>query len=391
MDEQNIQTPFLRHQLLWGLVGGTLALCACGGDYTEEKIEVEIGYRGEASRNPFLAAQRMCEQYGVSSERRSSLVDLPHYGTTLALSSDGVTSRGSAEVIRNWVNEGGTLIYFIEFASRFHNDFMAEAPGANPFHKAVKNEGDDFLLEYFKVSTSYPGGDEDHSSITFQERAYEVEFQSSLLLNFDSGSSSRDASGGPRPILEFAYGDGDVILVADAHPFRNRQIGEHEHAALFWAMIDQTGNGHLLIVDGADLSFLALLWSRGWMVIVPILLVLVIWIWKNFPRHGPLLPDETLSKRDFARHIDATGDFLWRQQAISQLLGPLRRRILHRLRSTMGWEDAARTEEHQWTALADRTGMPVQRIQDALLGDPGREPNRFVQLCRDLNTLEEQL
>ncbi|MBL48123.1 MAG: hypothetical protein CMP28_04120 [Roseibacillus sp.] len=387
MDERTPNPPVWRAAFAAGLACGALTLCGCEGEYIEQ--EVEIGYRGEAARNPFLAAQRMCEEYGVSSETRPSLDNLPPRYTTLTLSSEGVTTRASAALIGNWVAEGGSLIYFLGSARRSHHDLAEEFLEANSPAGSSDRVSGDFLLEYFKVHASSPG--EDPGPTWFQGKAYDVEFSSNVILEFDSANPHPDSSGSGGAILDFSHWAGEVILVADDFPFHNRQIGNREHAALFWAMISRTRKDDLLIVAGAELSFLTLLWSRGWMVLVPILLAIVIWLWKNLPRQGPLLPDEVPSKRDFAKHIDATGEFLWRQRALPQLLAPLRRRIFHRLRSIMGWEDPAHSEPQHWEALADRAGLPVQRIRDALLGDPGREPSRFVQLCRDLNTLEERL
>ncbi len=372
--------------LLSGMVGGSLALLGCSGEFTEE--EVEVGYRGEASRNPFLAAQRLCEHYGVSSKSRPSLGSLPPPNTTLALSQGGITSRGGAEVIKKWVTAGGSLIYFLRFLDRSYDDFAEVSPEINFW--GSEDSQTDFLLDSFKVLAS-PGPERSRPSVSFQGQPYEVKFPSNLVLDFEPQTTPRTGLGTASSILQFSFGEGEVILVADAYPFRNRQIGYGDHAALFWAMINQTGNADFLIVYGADLSFLGLLWSRGWMVIIPILLAIAMWIWKNIPRDGPLLPEEALSHREFAMHIDAAGEFLWRQRAMPQLLAPLRRRILQRLRSTMSWEDPTRTESNQWTVLANRTGLSPQRVQDALLADPGREPHRFVEICRDLNTLEHYL
>ena len=49
----------------WLLLGGCL-LGVAGCDYQE--VEIEIGYKGEARRNPWLAAERMVAQYGHEVE-----------------------------------------------------------------------------------------------------------------------------------------------------------------------------------------------------------------------------------------------------------------------------------------------------------------------------------
>ena len=183
---------------------------------------------------------------------------------------------------------------------------------------------------------------------------------------------------------------GEVTLISDAHPFRNRQIGEKDHAEFLWALIEDSGNRSVLIVIGGDISFFGLLWSRGWMVLVPVLLALVVWLWKSFPRHGPLLADEEASERDFARHVDVLGQFLWRHDATGELLAPVRRRIQHRLQGSLATGDSDE-EREQWESLHERSGVPVDRLRAAMTLNPGRDPARFVQISRDLRTLENSL
>lgn len=369
----------------WGCL--LLALAAVSGlsGCRYEEREVEIGYLGEARRNPFLAAERLCEEYGVSAETRLSISDLPNHGTTLVLAGDVVRSGGSAELIANWVEEGGSVIYFVQGGSRFRNDFE----GGVAIMPEEAREETDYFLDYMEVTTTASG--ESNSTIVFGEERFEVDLPGSTVFEAEWATPYNGFGEDPGPVFEFSYGSGVVYLVADAHPFRNRQIGEKDHAALFWTLVDACGNGSVMFVVGGRISFLGLLWSRGWMVVVPVLLAVAFWLWKSAPRHGPTLPDETVSKRDFARHVDALGHFLWRHRAPEHLLAPVRRRVQMRLQAAPAGQDGEQAEHRRWESLAERSGLTIDRVRQAMSSDPGKEPARFVQISRDLHTIENSL
>src|SRR5690606_6228297 len=124
-------------------------------------------------------------------------------------------------------------------------------------------------------------------------------------------------------------------------PIRNRYIGDHEHATLLLALAEASPyGGTITFVRNASLSFWKLLWERGWPAVVVLLVLVVLWLWKNLPRFGPLDSLETESGlRAYDHHLEALGDFHWRLDRGEGLLRPLRDGLLeraHRLALTTG-------------------------------------------------------
>lgn len=368
----------LRLLSILGLLGLLASTAGCGGNDGEtETYEFEIGYQGEAKTNPFLAAQRLCEEYGYRVTTEHSIVDLPSTGTTLILPAEALSSPASAQTVADWVSDGGSLIYLLEGGSGARNE-------SSEFSVEEKGDGEeinDYLLTIFEVTASTAGLPT--SQVSVFNREFEVEIRGNTNFHAHWAFELHDSRILQGQFSEFSYGDGLVYLISDAHPLRNRQIGEHDHAAFFWAMIESCKYTDILFVEGRQFSFMALLWSRAWMVIVPILIALVFWIWKNLPRHGPMRPDEVISEREFAKHVDALGHFLWRHLAISELLAPIRRRVTTRFHSAL--------DDEHLESLSERTGIPIERIQQALHTEPGKEPANFVQISRDLQTLDSSL
>ncbi|MEM0897093.1 MAG: DUF4350 domain-containing protein [Verrucomicrobiota bacterium] len=350
-----------------------------------EEVETEIGYLGEAKRNPFLAAQRLCEESGYESKTQLTTMELPGYYTTLVLSSESVASIRSAQLIADWVAEGGSLIYFLDGASRFHEDTEVDIAS---FDRDWEEEIDP-LLEVLEVQAVESG--EGSGEFDFGGEVFDVEMPSDVVFEAEWVYDEEDFFGHRDKVFEFLFGDGLVYLVSDARPFRNRQIGKKDHAAFLMRLLEETENYSVVFVIGARVSFFAMLVSRGWMVLLPIVLALAVWIWKSLPRFGPILPDDPASGRKFSAHVDTLGKFLWRQRSALALLAPVRRRIAARLRVNQARGEEDLLDEAHLAGLSDRTGLPLERLQSALQEDPGREPARFFQISRDLQTIEQNL
>ena len=361
-------------------LAGLVFLLLLGGCRYEE-VEIEIGFLGEARRNPFLAAQRLCEEFGLEAETLLSLKDMPHHHTTLILSADAIKSKGMSDLVSTWVSEGGTLIYLLEGATRFRNEFDEDFA-----FEDVDEEREDLILEEFEVRLG-ESGDWGIRNLEFEGNTFLMDFPDDSVFEANWVSDDEDYFGHRGPVFEFNWGDGLVYLVSDAHPFRNKQIGDNDHAAFFWSLIDGADNYYVTFVLGAKISFFGLLWSRGWMVLVPILIMIAIWIWKNVPRHGPTLPERDPSERDFAAHVDTLGQFLWRHRAGGRLLDSVRQRI----RSAVKFQTPYGDTDSMNHLLAEKSGLPVDRVLIALTVDPGKDPARFVQITRDLHTLEKSL
>jgi hypothetical protein len=197
--------------------------------------------------------------------------------------------------------------------------------------------------------------------------------------------------GEPTGIVGIAHGDGLLTVVADARMFRNRWIGDREHAELLLALLEGSPYaGGVVFVRSAVASLGELLRERLWQVLVGLAAVLVLWLWKNMRRFGalePATPPQVL--RGYDHHLEALGGFAWRLDRARSLLAPLRERIVEngqRLTARAGVSTPDFFE-----LLAARSGLPRERVLRALAEPEPADAGVLVQTSADLQKLLHSL
>ena len=203
-----------------------------------------------------------------------------------------------------------------------------------------------------------------------------------------TGSTGVHASGprGRRAFLSFPFGKGRVTLVADAKLWRNRYIGEDDHAALLWEVV-RLGEDpvEVSLVRSTRVSLLDLIWQYGRRAVLSLGVFLAIWLWWTTRRFGPRLPDPQGISREFAHHLEMSGSFLWRRRALGALVSPIRHRI--RSRHCLH-EDGATPGSDVLARLARRSGLDERTVKRALWGDIPREAHPFTEMMKQLQILD---
>ena len=111
----------LRRILLVGLLFG---VCACEQEY----VEHEIGYKGRARVNPWLAAERFAQKYdfdvtSLTAWRAPQAEDGVWFVPASMLNNESFIRRMEA-----WVNAGGHLVALVEHADADINDWRSAEP-----------------------------------------------------------------------------------------------------------------------------------------------------------------------------------------------------------------------------------------------------------------------
>lgn len=113
-----------------------LLLLSCGEVERIEKIRYNQGYRGEAKRNPYLAAQKFLEKFDVGSEFGGLMyLDISEYGTVV-LPASSIKTQSHIDSIKNFLDDAGHLILALDYAGRDHSDFNQHSP----FNVVEKNQ-----------------------------------------------------------------------------------------------------------------------------------------------------------------------------------------------------------------------------------------------------------
>lgn len=193
--------------------------------------------------------------------------------------------------------------------------------------------------------------------------------------------------------LHLQHGMGQVTVLAHARPFRNRWIGERDHARWLSALVGEGREREVLWVAAASQSFFGLLWRHGWMVVVTLAACLVFWMWRQMPRFGPLAEVELDPTRRFASHVGALGEFFWRMRRGAVLVAAAREAAWTLIRERhRSLDDGSRKiNDVLAEAIATRSGLPVKRVVAAFEMPAPASAHQFVPLMRDLQAIRRAL
>jgi hypothetical protein len=353
-----------------------LFLTAC--DYTE--VKHEIGYKGKARINPWLAAERFVgrmdrEVHSVISWTAPARTDAVWILPASILSNTSFTRRMEA-----WVSTGGHLILLVEHADEQTNDWLVahSPPVLEPVLVSMLGRAG-IILNVPQSSRGVTTAEE----IVFAGRPFKVQARSHASVTV--------AGGPPAVFASVKSGNGRITVLADGRLFRNRWIGDNEHAGLLDALLKASNaKGAVGFMRGSGLSLVSLLREH----LVPVLLGaglwVLLWLWKNLTRFGPIEAAVGVPLlRGYEHHLEALGDFQWRLDRAGSLLAPLRQQIVElgqRARVRAGGRD-----EDFFQFLADRADLPRERVCRALAATASADPAPLTRTTADLQQLLEVL
>lgn len=350
-----------------------LFLTSC--DYDE--VKREIGYKGKARINPWLAAERFCARYdgGVKSLAtwtEPKFEDAVWFVPASVLSNESFTRR-----LESWVEEGGHLVLLVEHAD-------AETSDWSKFTKELDLEPAVIhLLDRAGIELKSGEKELTASKIRFLKKTYQVNASS------DAGVSTRNRE--PGVFASVKKGEGRISVLTDGRLFRNRWIGDKEHAALMDALVGATeDDGKIGFLRGSGLSLWGLLMEHLWPVLIGLGVLTFLWLWKNFTRFGPVeAASVTSTLRGYEHHLEALGDFQWRLDRAAALLVPLRTQIVERGQRISA--RAGRRDEDFFQFLAERAGLPRERVNRAMSEAAPSDSAILTRTAADLQRLLQAL
>jgi hypothetical protein len=348
----------MRRPLLVVLLAVLLLLVALAwfsrGDFETVEEKVEVGYRGKARINPYLATERL---YTALDAPARTLPGAPRElppadHALLVLSRERSFSKERTDKLFAWVRRGGHLVIALD-----------EAPSLDPLlaHYRVRVYGDpEKETGTETVAVPLRTGGTAHVEIAKAPRL------------IDSSHAARFTAGSPQGafLLRFDEGAGHVTILSDPSFLTNERIGRMDHARVAWALVQRTSDPPrgVWIVGREDLPTLTGLLARhAWAASLSGLLLLGAWLWSAGARFGPVLPDPPRDRRSLLEHIQAAGDFLLRTGRGEDLAQAARQALLRRVE----------IREPEWAKLpvpdlarrlAEPSKLPVPRIESALRG-----------------------
>jgi len=368
-----------------------LAVSLTGCKYKE--VTRETGYKGKARVNPWLAAERFCERY-KGEVRSLASWSPPDYDDAMWITPASVLGNDSfVHEVEDWVDDGGHLVLLVENTGN-GNDWSARSaePALEP---AVIRMLDRIGIEFVSEE-----GREDLrvSKIEFKGQSFEVDARShgGLILKSSGGNENGHAAGASEKdsrtvFATVRHGDGRVSVLTDGRLFRNRWIGDKEHASLLDALVRGTDyEGDIAIVRGEGISLWALLGDHLWPLMLGLGTLVVLWLWKSFGRFGPVEAATAPSPlRAYDHHLEALGDFQWRLDHAASLLAPLRAQIVERGQRMVA--SVGRRDEDFFQVLADLAGIPRERAFRALAEAAPPDPATLTRTSADLQRILQVL
>lgn len=386
-----------------------LCLVSCGETVDKRRT---VGYRGEARSNPFLAAQRMLEKQGHTTDSQPGVGALDQQISTLFLPPSSLNTVERAKRVFSWVQGGGHLVVMVSAGEKRGNDFTPR-PGS-PGVGQLMTSGMEFLLaglEVKLVDWDYdpdPEGDalpsrDEWEAMEEGERVLlgsemvpyalggvpmQIHHWAGVGFEYDAKQAESFGTGKMRGMDKHRYlsipsGEGRVSLLADARPLRNRYIAQADHARLVEELVGLSpDDGTVVFADGAGDHFFAMVWRHFRMAVLGLAAVIVFWLWKNLPRFGPLQDLAAVELREFSGQVQGIGRFLWRHKRDDVMLASLRRAI-GRKRSL----HTGAAQEEVFEQLALRAGLPVAAVREAMTREHVREPGVMVRVVRNLQQL----
>ncbi len=354
-----------------------LLLAGCGGYTTTRR---EIGYKGRAKLDAYLAAGRFLERYGFQVTSEPGWPELDHGVAMLIVPAEVISTEAYVREVGEWVSRGGHMLCLVEYGESRHNDWSAFG-GISADEEAVPEALGEWL-DSAGVELEKAGEKLTAERIRYNGTAYEVFAESRAAI-----AGGRDTR---RVFRQIPHGEGLVTVMTDARPFRNRYIADHDHAALLLALAESSPyGGRVVIVRDAAISLWTLVWLHGRAGVIGLLAVTVFWLWKNMPRFGPLRREEERSAlRDYDHHLEALGDFQWRLDKGAAMLRPLRDSILERAQHQAAVAHRG-ADLFEW--IAQRADITRERAERAMTHERPPDQTSFTRLLADLQRIHLSL
>lgn len=359
-------------RLLWVACVALLCLAGCN----RKEVEREIGYKGKARVNPWLAAERFIEKSGIEVKAVISWTE-PTYDESVWMMPAAVLDHERfVSRMEDWAENGGHLILLVERATASVGDW------SNTRFELVIADELQSLLKRADITLETSGG-ASAEEIDFLGTSFRVDAASAAVV------SSGENDGGV--FVSEEYGEGRITVITDSRMFRNRWIDQDDHAALLAALIDVNGStGTVGIMRGAELSFWKLLAEHLSPLLIGLLVWLVIWLWQNMSRFGPVEQESMVAaSRGYEHHLEAIGHFHWKLDHAAALIAPLREHVMDAGQRVLSHSGSGAGDRFQF--LAERAGLPLERVARALSDEVPSDANSLALVTSDLQQLQQSL
>ena len=393
---------FIHSMRSWcGLLLATLLLVGCSRPSHKETRD--IGYKGLARTQPFLALQRTIEELGWQPSNIHSLSEMPRRGTLVLSGGSGIRSSVARQAM-TWVEQGhGHLILLMDgtdsWQDDWNTDFFSLFTGVeglkqHPVIRALNLIPSENRIDKLSKSAK-------PDPLEYKLHREDLKFSDFGGITFETKDLTQPADfmiGEPEKaaVVSVPWHTGRITVVGNATAFRNRFIDQEQNALTFVRLLqfesfpDSGISDTVAFMLSSSDGFFTMLWQQYWMALIALISVIIFWLWKNIPRFGPQQPVRDTSARQFSEHLLMSGNFFWRHGQTLDLLLPIRTAIQTKLQHRHGMhphEDEANIIEH----LARFSGLPSERVASAWNASYIKDGRALLTCIQDLQTIEQSI
>jgi hypothetical protein len=190
--------------------------------------------------------------------------------------------------------------------------------------------------------------------------------------------------------LRVAIGRGSVTVL-NASPFRYRDFLQGDHPTLFVAATQlHHGDDVFFFTEEDRASLLALTWRYGAPVVLLLAALIVLALWRNTSRFGPLVAVPEKARRSLAEQIRGTGQFTLRFGGGRALHAAVVRALREAAIRKLPAYDRMSSEDRV-AALAKLTGVLESELGPALHYSGARSPHELRNVIAVLETARRRL
>ena len=381
---------------------------------------VTSSWSGEATRNPYLAAQQFMTRSEVEVVDADSLVKLDtmeRVSTLFISEANQVQSPRQLKQVLGWLENGGHIIYTANSVAH-DDDLLLKEFDVEVNWREVDDEEDteeqplsETFREYNHQIEQGKTREEATESLSDKEETLtlvefsddigdlEIEFNDSKVLThpyitgtgYDADKvqpTSWSYSDSGIHLMQFDVGSGLLTIISDPRIWTSYHIEDHDHAFLLWILSSSDGNFAVLRSVLQD-SIWLLIGRYGFEMLIASALLIALWIWHMGYRFGRLQPRDQARTRALGEHFSSISHYLWHRKHGEHLISPLRQRVLRRASLTLG-EFSIVDQARQYELIAERAGIPIDAVVRAMSETEFSEIT-FVQRVKLLKRIEQLL
>lgn len=296
-------------------------------------------FKGEARENEYLAFAKLLQESEYNVTKLNEVHYLYHYpfrnGVVVFSGSPKFLGESNLDYFFEGARQGGHFIY--NAGRAFYSRFDGEQQDSilKRLDLRIVNLGyDNACMEKLKNSCYSDNDDYGKMNSFSGAEQRKVFFDPHLTLSTTREDHiAKVSSDCAIHMLRYKYGKGIITVVTELSMLTNDRI-LYDDNLLFGVDMVSTGIGSdrnkefwYLNVRGIP-NIMDLIWYRGWMLILTVLVFIIAFLIIRGRRFGPIDKPVGVVRRQLQDHLDAASLFAWNSNGYQYILESVRKRVL---------------------------------------------------------------